>query len=276
MILCTLVFGLRQIPSLNWNLANVVLEHTLWQDGQQATQRQKMLSLAAQFYSATSSDSEVQTTDIVTDHSYTMISAVIAAEYYRRLGDSHSTAMWLNRAATAEPLPRLQRHILLPANVDLTTDGSIILRGNSPFWEVRPDTRADADIIRKPDGTAILGFKNSSTELNRAVLSWKYPMDIFYHHQLRLDVRATEGCSLVIETVIDDQRVRHQLQPDGSKIYVGVGKWEQLNFVVEGTELHFIDLLLTLDSSSKWSNTADCTMEIASVVFVLDNTDRLH
>jgi len=230
-----------------------------------------MLAQVARFYAQVPDNEHEPTTAPPIVHPDTMIASVIAAEYYRRQGDTHQTITSLNRAATTASIPSIQKPLLFPARVDLSPDGSIILKGNAPSWEVRRDTKVSTEFVRNMVGTGTFRFEQSPVEQNRAVLSWKYPFDIPYHHQLRFDVRVEQGCLLQIETVIDNQSVRHQLQPEEGTIHAGTNKWEQLTIQAEGTSLRYIYLILDLDPSTEVQPKAECSMEIKSVTFLLDD-----
>jgi hypothetical protein len=261
--------GPEIFSALNTNLATVIFSRVLWQENHPAIERQYSLHIASRLLNMAVAPQEAAQ---ILDNSaaYQMIPSMIIAEHYRRQRDLDMAAIWLHRAANATPNPPIQSAIYLPGIIGLAPDGSIVLHGDSPIWHVRRDTKVQAQLTRSDDGISIFTFDRHLTERNRAVLSWNYPFTIPYHHQLSINVKVSDGCSLQIETVIDNTNVRHPIQPHASKIYHGTDKWESLTVAVEGIDLRFIYIVLDLDTDAP-DVLLGCTMEFESVVFALDN-----
>lgn len=253
--------GVAQIVNgLSVNVAHVILNRALWQEQQNATARQQALALSARFYEVAAKDREAAFPDARSQDSCQMISSIIAAEYYRRQAAYDMTARWLNRAAHAPPCPPVQKAVVLPAYVQPSVDGSVVVDGASPRWSVRRDTVVDAAVQSKSEEFGVFSFV-SAPESRRAVFVWRLPFGIPYHHTAVIKSRVEPGCTLHIETVVDAESVRHPAQ-------VGLGEWKLWEFTVQGESLRFIYILL--DDNRDASTNHECVAEIEYIAFLLD------
>ena len=249
------------LPSRFWiNMGLVVLDKTLWQEQQSATERQQSLALAASYFKATLDTTEMLLVESEFNDTYAMIPSIVAAEYYRRHDMYDSVATWLNRAASAPPYPSIQKAILLPGWAQLATNGAIVVDGASPRWAVRQDVVVKAVVQSHTDGIGYFSFSNTPTS-NRAAFVWSWPLNVPYHHSVALKARVQPGCILRLETVIDGEIVRHFAQP-------GTGRWEIREFAVRGDSLRFIYILL--DATADVGMDEECVAEVDYISFAPD------
>jgi hypothetical protein len=177
----------------------------------------------------------------------------------------------MRRASVAVADPTIQKAILIPSIVALTPDGMLVLKGNSTIWHVRRDVTIPTVLRKTDDDTVQIQFTQSDSLRNRSILSWNYPFSVLYHQWMNLDVKVSKGCSLQVETVIDGQAERRQLQENGGRVYTGTEEWTTLGIPVQGKELQYIYLLLDLDPTTEYLNQTSCTLELRSLYFMFSS-----
>lgn len=241
------------------NLAHLALDNALWTGHTELSSRQNKLARSARLYAAAAQGP--QDARLAPDDSYTVLSAIVAAEHYRRQGQYNLTAAHLYRAAEAPGCSAaLDGAIALPGWAQLSTDGAIRLDGSMPRWTVRGDNTAEAAAERLPSGETVLTLW-SDTRFRRASFQWRGHLAIPYHHRAVLRSRVDIGCIVRLETVIDGQIIRHFAHP-------GTGEWEEQEFPIQGQTLEYIYILL--DVSDDVGPQSTCTATIDYVAFMLD------
>ena len=189
-----------------------------------------------------------------------MIQSGLRGLHFHRSGDLNNAAYWYSVAARGEPIPEQQNQILISPWMDLTPTGDFMLDAITEEWYVRSDTAPGAALTRTAGGTLEFTCSGVLEESKKAILAWNQLFDIPYHHTLVLKAKAEIGTTVNLETVIDDQLVRHST-------FDGTGKWEDFTIPVEGDHVKYIYLIVREDQDS---SNKSCKVELDSISFLLD------
>lgn len=247
------------MSSFTLNLADVMIYRSFSQEQTSAVVRQRAMATAAIFLEP---EFPGYLVDSTMDHHTVMIPAALQGLYYHRLENWKNAAFWYNAAAQVDPVPELQQPILISPWMELESIGNFILPGNSEGWYKRSDTAPGSKIIWKDGGTLVFSCTEIQEEKGLAVLAWKEKFDIPYHHTLVLRAKVNSGTSLIFETVIDGELIRHLT-------HNGTGSWQDFTIPVEGDLVDYIYLIIREDTTAIEKS---CQIEIDSITFLLDET----
>jgi hypothetical protein len=251
----------RLIPSLSFNLANVVLNRTLWQGNQTAIGRQRVLSLAAGLLEAGSGEKPGPFTETIVSGQCTLIPSMVIADYYRKQKDFVKASTWLRQAASADPYPATQDAILLPGWVRVTPRGDIALDWSSSNWHFRSDSQPANLEVDDDHGWLTISYQNNLEQRDRVIYEWRGPLQIPYWHTLQLRARVHPGAFLTFEThsTAGVQRYIHYHQ--------GSGEWEEFIIALNAETLRYMYISLTEPSQD--SSVMDYTVDIEPLTLVL-------
>lgn len=268
--LMLLVAGSRLTPALFLNVARVILDKALWQEGQPAMERQQMLSWAAKALEIASRE-DTGLSDAALNERCPMIPAMVIGDYYRRQRDYRMAAAWFRRAAVADPYPSVQDAVVLPGWVNITPRGDIAIDWSTSAWHflIRSGFRPANLAIDEEHGWLTISYGNKLGQ-DRVRYEWKGPLHIPYWHTLRLRVRVPHGAFLTFYTHSTAGVERHL------NYHRGTGEWEEFTIPLNVDELKYIYISISEASPeselSSESSALDYTVDIEPLTFLLDKT----
>lgn len=252
----------RLVNKAALNLANGILNKTIWQSGQTATQRQRMLSWAAMLLETGYGEGSLS--DDGSRGQRSMIPAIAIADYHRKQRDFDEALFWLHRAIEADPAPVVQDALILPRWASIDQKGNIVLDWASN-WRFRSDSQtADLTMHEEQDWLTI-SYENTLGRRDKVIYQWAGPLDIPYWHKLRVKARIYRGTFLTVET--------HSAA--GVERYVnyfkGSSEWEEFIIPLNVDEIKWI--YISVSEPSADSSTPDYVVDIEPLMFLLDEAD---
>lgn len=232
------------------NVVNVVLNKTLTPTRVDVWERQKAFHWIGELLALNQHETgmEIETT--------AMIPAMLQGLSYYRNGDLKTAAAWFTLSAKAVPYPQQQKAMIILPDAQIDANGSLVLKGNSNWWQVRADSSQGANIRRLSDGSAIFSCANQD-----GAFVWGRPMALPYHHTAVLQAKTAIGTTLIFEMVVDGKISRYLIHP-------GIGEMERFEIPFQGEELDYIYILIR--ENEHIIGTSPCHVEVESVTFLLD------
>ncbi len=246
--------GTQLYSALGLNLANLSIYRSFSLQQTDAVSRQKALASATAWLPGEAGGTQETTAELP------MIQASLRGLYYHRLRDWHNAAAWYDSAANGKPIPEQQNQLLISPWMILDPSGDFELQGTADAWHLRGDTPSGAAIKKTESGTLQISCSEITADTKKAALAWNQEFDIPYHHTLVLKAKSEIGTTLIFETVIDRQLVRHLT-------HKGTGKWEDFTIPVEGDHVKYIYVIVREDLES---SAGSCLAEIEGITFLPD------
>jgi len=248
-------------PSLCRNLAYVVLNKALWQE-QTAIRRQRALSLAAGLLDAAEGDLKAPHAELAPGDQCAMIPSMAIAQHHLRRREFARAALWLHRAAAADPIPSSQDAVLVPIWVSVTPEGNVVLDWSAPNWGFRRDSQPANGVIDDQHGWLTLSYQNTPGKRDKVIYRWLGSLAVPYWHTLQVRARVHKGAFLTIETVSPNGRKRHLNYHQGS------GQWETFSIPFDDDMLRFI--YISLREPSAKPTVPDHAVDLEPLVLLLD------
>ena len=265
-ILAVMLFffaGPTLVSSLSLNLARVVLNKTLWRGEQTALERQQGLSSAATLLEVASRGEANSSAKAVSVEQCSMIPAMVIGDYYRKHTNLQAAAVWLRRAATADPYPVIQSGVVLPGWTSVTPRGDIVLDWSTANWYFRSDSQPADLAFDDENGWLNISYHNKLGQRDKIIYTWRGPLEIPYWHTLYLRARVHPGTFLTLTT--------HSVE--GVERYVsyhrGTGKWEEFTIPLNIDNIRWI--YVSLREPSPDSDTPDYAVDMEPLTLMLDS-----
>ncbi len=258
-IVLVLLSGPHLFSELSLNLAQVVLNKTLWQENQSAIDRQRAFAWAATLIEIASGEKA----SFSDDKECSMIAAMTIADYHRKHKDHQATAAWLRRAATADPYPAIQSAIVLPVWTSVTPQGDIVLDWSTENWYFRSDSQPANLAFDDENAWLNISYRNKLGQRDKVIYTWKGPLEIPYWHTLYLRARVHPGTFLTIETHSTDGVERY------INYHRGTGEWEEFIIPLNIDNIRWI--YISLREPSPDSDTPDYAVDIEPLTLLLDD-----
>jgi hypothetical protein len=241
LVLFLFVGSSRLISVFCSNLAEVILNQTLWQSGANAVERQEKLLLSAELFeiaermpvSLPNGKSELE------DNACSMIPAIVLADYHRKQGEIDQAIYWLRRAAEAPPTPSVQDAILIPGSFSVSSNGDLGVDLYMMRWALRKDSQPANPIIRNGDKGITLSYENKPGHRDWVYYYWPAMTKLSYWTSIKLKIRVHPGSFFTFETHGPSGMKRH------INYFRGDGVWREFTFPLTEDSLRFVYMSLS-------------------------------